>query len=184
MKEKMKEIAQRVSELREISDVEPKEMSDYLNIPLGTYVGYEEGKNDIPASILYEIAQKLKVDMGLLLTGEETRMHIFTVTRKDKGVRVERRKQYKYENLAEKFIHKKAEPFIVTVKPRVEEGKPTTNSHPGQEFNYIIKGSLKIYIHDNEIDLEEGDSIFFDSSYEHAMEALNGQKAKFLAIIL
>jgi transcriptional regulator with XRE-family HTH domain len=184
MKEKMKEIAQRVSELRELSEVGPDEMADHLNVPVETYMNYEEGINDIPASVLYEIAQKLNVDMGLLLTGEETRMHIFTVTRKGKGVRVERRKQYKYENLAEKFIHKKAEPFIVTVKPRDNEGKPSTNSHPGQEFNYIIKGSLKLYIHDNEIVLEKGDSIFFDSSYEHAMEALNGKKAKFLAIIL
>ena len=184
MKEKMKEIAQRVSELRELSEVGPDEMADHLNVPVETYMNYEEGINDIPASVLYEIAQKLNVDMGLLLTGEETRMHIFTVTRKGKGVRVERRKQYKYENLAEKFIHKKAEPFIVTVKPRDNEGKPSTNSHPGQEFNYIINGSLKLYIHDNEIVLEKGDSIFFDSSYEHAMEALNGKKAKFLAIIL
>jgi len=184
MKEKMKEIAQRVSELRKLSEVGPDEMADHLNVPVKTYTGYEDGKIDIPASVLYEIAQKLNVDMGLLLTGEETRMHIFTVTRKDKGVRVERRKQYKYENLAEKFIHKKAEPFIVTVKPRDDEGKPSTNSHPGQEFNYIIKGSLKLYIHDNELVLEKGDSVFFDSSYEHAMEALNGKKAKFLAIIL
>jgi transcriptional regulator with XRE-family HTH domain len=184
MKEKMKEIAQRVSELREISEVGLNEMADHLNMPVDTYKSYEEGKTDIPASVLYEIAQKLKVDMGLLLTGEETRMHIFTVTRKGKGVRVERRKQYKYENLAEKFIHKKAEPFIVTVQPRTNESKPSTNSHPGQEFNYVIKGSLKIYIHDNEIVLEKGDSIFFDSTYKHAMEALNGEKAKFLAIIL
>jgi transcriptional regulator with XRE-family HTH domain len=184
MKEKMKEIAQRVSELRELSEVDSEEMAVYLNLPIETYLGYEEGKNDIPASVLYEVAQKLNVDMGLLLTGEETRMHIFTVTRKGKGVRVERRKQYKYENLAEKFIHKKAEPFIVTVKPKIHKGKTSTNSHPGQEFNYVIDGSLKLYIHDNEIVLEKGDTIFFDSSYEHAMEALNGKKAKFLAIIL
>ena len=184
MKEKMKEIAQRVSELRELSEVDSEEMAVYLNLPIETYLGYEEGKNDIPASVLYEVAQKLNVDMGLLLTGEETRMHIFTITRNGKGVRVERRKQYKYENLAEKFIHKKAEPFIVTVKPKIPKGKPSTNSHPGQEFNYVIDGSLKLYIHDNEIVLEKGDTIFFDSSYEHAMEALNGKKAKFLAIIL
>jgi transcriptional regulator with XRE-family HTH domain len=184
MKEKMKEIAQRVRELRELSEIVPDEMADQLNVPVETYISYEEGLFDIPASVLYEIAQILKVDMGLLLTGEETRMHIFTVTRKGKGVRVERRKQYKYENLAEKFIHKKAEPFIVTVKPRKDNSKPSTNSHPGQEFNYVIKGSLKIYIHENEIILEKGDSIFFDSSYEHAMEALNDEKAKFLAIIL
>jgi len=184
MKEKMIEIAQRVKELRELSEIGTEEISTGIGVPLETYREYEEGKLDIPASVLYEIAQILKVDMGLLLTGEETRMHIFTVTRKGKGVGVERRKQYKYENLAEKFIHKKAEPFIVTVKPRKDPGKPSTNSHPGQEFNYLISGTLKLYIHDNEIVLEKGDSIFFDSSYEHAMEALNGEKAKFLAIIL
>ena len=184
MKEKMREIALRISELRELSEIGADEMAQYLNIPIETYKQYEDGVYDIPASILYEIAHKLNVDMGLLLTGEETRMHIFTVTRKGKGVKVDRRKQYKYENLAEKFIHKKAEPFVVTVEPRTDGSKPSTNSHPGQEFNYVIGGSLKLYIHENEIILEEGDSVFFDSTYEHAMEALNNKTAKFLAIVM
>jgi transcriptional regulator with XRE-family HTH domain len=184
MKEKMKEIALRIKELRDLSGISIQEISDYLGISPEEYQKYEEGVVDISASILFEIAQKLGVDMGLLLTGEETRMHIFTVTRKDKGVEVERRKQYKYQNLAEKFIHKKAEPFIVIVEPRKGVNKPSTNSHPGQEFDYVLEGEMKFYIHDNEIILQEGDSIFFDSSYEHAMEALNNQPAKFLAIIL
>ena len=184
MKEKMKEIGLRITELRELSDISIQDMADYLQIPLETYQEYEEGKKDIPASILFEIAHKMEVDMGLLLTGEETRMHIFSVTRNGKGVEVGRRKQYQYENLAEKFIHKKAEPFIVTVEPKVEGYKPSTNTHPGQEFNYILEGTLKIYIHDNEIILHEGDSIFFDSSYDHAMEALENKPAKFLAIVM
>jgi len=184
MKEKIKEIAARVSELREISDISLEEMAEYLNLDVDDYRDYESGEKDIPASVLYEIAHKFKVDMGLLLTGEETRMHIFTVTRKDKGVEVERRKQYKYENLAEKFIHKKAETFLVTVEPKDDGKKPSKNSHPGQEFDYILEGTLKIYIHHNEIILNEGDSIFFDSSYEHAMEALNDKPAKFLAVIM
>lgn len=184
MNEKMKEIAQRIKELRELSDISATDMADYLDIQVEDYNGYENCTTDIPASDLFEIAHKLKVDMGLLLTGEETRMNIFTVSRKDKGVRVERRKQYQYENLAEKFIHKKAEPFIVTVEPREDGSKPSTNSHPGQEFDYVIEGSIKFYIHDNEIILYEGDSIFFDSSYKHAMEALNSKSARFLAVIL
>lgn len=184
MKEKMKEIGSRIFELRDLSKISPEEMAEYLNIDVGTYKQYEEGIADIPASILYEIAHKFDVDMGLLLTGEETRMHIFTVTRKGKGIEVERRKQYKYENLAEKFIHKKAEPFIVTVEPKNNDKEPTKNSHPGQEFDYVLEGALKIYIHNNEIILKEGDSIFFDSSYEHAMEALNNKSAKFIAIVM
>jgi len=184
MKEKMKEMALRIKELRELSEISRQEMADYLNISVDMYQEYEDASSDIPASVLFEIAHKLNVDMGLLLTGEDTRMNIFTVTRKDKGASVERRKQYQYENLAEKFIHKKAEPFIVTVEPRQDGNKPSTNSHPGQEFDYVIEGSLKFYIHDNEIILNKGDSIFFDSAYQHAMESLDNKRAKFLAVVM
>lgn len=182
MKEKIEVIASRVRELRDLSQVTAEDMAEYLNVPVETYRCYEEGTLDIPASILLGIAQKFDVDMGLLLTGEESRMRIFTVTRKEKGAEVERRKQYKYQNLAEKFVHKKAEPFVVTVEPR--EGKPSSYSHPGQEFDYVLEGSLKFYIHDNEIVLDEGDSIFFDSSYGHAMEALNNEPAKMLVLVM
>jgi transcriptional regulator with XRE-family HTH domain len=184
LKESNRDIGNRIRELREISDISVKELAHELSLSEEEYNSYENGEKDVPASILYEIAQKFNVDMGLLITGEETRMHIFTITRKGEGASVERRKQYKYENLAPKFIHKKAETFIVTVDPKELEGKPSTSSHPGQEFNYIIEGSLKLYIHDNEIILNEGDSIFFDSRHEHSMEALNNKPAKFLAIII
>lgn len=182
MKEKIEEIATRVRELRELSEISLQEMADHLNVSLETYEDYENGKVDVPASILFEIANKLNVSMSLLLTGEEPRMHIFSVTRKGEGVEVERRKQYLYQNLAGKFVHKKAEPFIVTVEPKEE--KPSVYSHPGQEFDYVLEGTLKLYIHDNEIVLEEGDSIFFDSSYGHAMEALNDRAAKMLVIVM
>ncbi len=184
MQEKIKEIAARVHELRELSEISIQEMADYLEVSNETYQNYENGTEDIPASILFEIAHKLHIDMATLLTGEEPRMNIFTVTRNGKGVSVERRKQYKYQNLAEKFIHKKAEFFIVSVEPKSQESRPDTNSHPGQEFNYVLEGALKVYIHNNEIVLKEGDSIYFDSNYEHAMEALEGRPAKFLAVIL
>jgi quercetin dioxygenase-like cupin family protein/DNA-binding transcriptional regulator YiaG len=184
MQEKIKEIATRVRELRELSDLTVEQMAEFLNIPVEKYQEYESGNEDIPASVLFEIAQKLGVDMALLLTGEEPRMHIFTVTRKGKGVSVERRKQYKYQNLASNFIHKKAEPFMVTVNPKPEGSKLSTNSHPGQEFDYLLEGTLKLHIHSHEIILEEGDSIFFDSNYAHAMQALGNKPATLLAVVL
>ncbi|MBN1134797.1 MAG: helix-turn-helix transcriptional regulator [Methanosarcinaceae archaeon] len=184
MQEKIKEIATRISELRELSDMTVDQMAEFLNIPIEKYQKYESGNEDIPASVLFEIAHKLGVDMAILLTGEEPKMHIFTVTRKEKGVSVERRKQYKYQSLAANFIHKKAEPFMVTVNPKPEGSELSTNSHPGQEFDYLLEGRLKLYIHNHEIILEEGDSIFFDSSYEHAMQALGNKPATFLAVVL
>lgn len=182
MQEKIIEIANRIQELREVSDITPEEIASHLDISVDTYLKYETAAVDIPASMLLEIANYFKVDMSLLLTGESPRMNVFTVTRDGKGVSVERRSQYIYQALAEKFIGKKIEPFIVTAEPKEEE--PTLHSHPGQEFNYLLEGSLKLYIHGNEVILNAGDSIYFDSNYPHAMKALDGKPAKFLAIIL
>jgi quercetin dioxygenase-like cupin family protein len=182
MQEKIKEISSRVKELRGLSGISAEEIASNLDIALEEYNKYESGELDIPASILFEIAQLLKVDMTVLLTGEDPRMHIFTITRKDEGVSVERRKQYQYEGLAPNFIHKKAEPFIVTVEPQSNQDS-TPNSHPGQEFDYVLEGSLKVTIHNNEIILNEGDSIYFDSNYNHSMQVVGDKAAKFLAII-
>lgn len=182
MREKLQEVGSRLRELREVSKVTVDDMGSYLKVSSETYRCYEDGRLDIPASSLVEIARRFDVDMGLLLTGEEPKMSIFAVTRKGEGVEVERRNQYKYQNLAGKFANKKAEPFIVTIEPRKE--KPSVYSHPGQEFSYVLEGNLKIYIRDKEVSLKEGDSIFFDSSHDHAMEALNDQPAKMLVVVI
>jgi len=182
MKERLEEIGSRLRELRELSDTTADQMAEYLNISAEAYSCYEQGKLDIPASKLIEIARKFNVDMSLLLTGEEPKMNIFSVTRKGQGVEVERRKQYRYQSLAGKFAHKKAEPFIVTVEPWKE--KRSFYSHPGQEFDLVLEGVLKLFIHDQEVVLEEGDSIFFDSSYKHAMEAVDDKPARLLVVVM
>ncbi len=183
MNEYNRDIGNRIRELRELSDITVKEIADGLNITEETYIQYENAEIDIPASFLYELAHIFKVDLGLLLTGEESRMNIFDITRANKGVSVDRSKEYTHENLCSNFIHKKAETFLVTVDPK-NNPTPSLNSHPGQEFNYVLEGSLKIYIHNNEIILNEGDCIFFDSTHNHALIALNDKPAKLLAVII
>ena len=184
MQEKIREIAARIRDLREISGVAPAEMAASLGVPISTYERYEGGTEDIPASQLYEIAGRLNVDLAVLLTGEAPRMKVFAVTRRGKGVDVERRRQYHYQNLAAHLIHKKAEPFLVTVDPKPEGTPVQTNCHPGQEFDFVLEGTLRVVIHDNEIELTEGDSLFFDSNYPHGMQALGGKPCRFLAIIM
>jgi len=184
MRKMIKEVADRIKDLRDILGIGAEDMASFLGIDRGQYLKYENGEEDIPASVLYEISRKLGVEMSILLTGEAPKMHYFTVTRKGKAASVDRQKQYKYESLASNFINKKAEPFIVTVKPKPSKARVEMNSHPGQEFNYVLEGGLRLLIRDQSIVLNEGDSIYFDSSCEHAMVALNGKKARFLAIIM
>ncbi len=184
MSDQIKQIAVRIKELREISGISLETLSKEFGVSIETYKEYESGNVDIPVSFLYEVASKFNVELTAILTGENPKLQTYCLVRKEKGVSVERRKEYKYQNLAYNFIHKKAEPFLVTVEPDAGDTPVHYNSHPGQEFNYVLEGSLEIVINGHSLVLNEGDSLFFDSGANHGMKALNGKSAKFLAVIL
>jgi transcriptional regulator with XRE-family HTH domain len=184
MQNKIKDIAIRCKEMRELSGLSIEDVAAKIDVSLDYYRSFEAGEQDISASTLNEIAQLFGVDLALLLTGSMPRMNIFAVTRKGKGVSVQRRQQYQYQSLAANFLNKKAEPFLVTVHPKPAGTEISLNSHPGQEMDYVIAGTLKIVIHGNEIILEEGDTIFYDSSHPHGMAAIGDKPAQFIAIIM
>ena len=178
----MKEIAQRLHGLRDALDMSMADMAQQTGISETLYAQYESGNADIPMNYLCQVSQVFKVDTSVLISGNETHAQSYFVTRQGKGISVERSKAYKYRDLAGGFKNAKATPFLVTVEPN---DKPIhLNSHPGQEFNLIEKGSLLLEIDGKEIVLEEGDSIYFDATKPHGMKALNNEKARFLAIIL
>ena len=99
-----KEIASRVKDMREVCEMSVQQLAKKLDVDTETYMQYESGDVDIPASILYEISIIFNVDTSLLLTGEDTRMSSFAVTRKDKGVRVDRREAYDYEQIGRAHV--------------------------------------------------------------------------------
>ena len=184
MTEQIKQIAERIKGFREIAGISAETLAKELGVPLKIYDSYEIGNVDIPVGFLIKIAHKFDIELSALLSGENPRLHVYSVVRKNKGLNVERRKQYKYENLAYNFIHKKAEPFMVTVEPDTSNNETEYNSHAGQEFNYILEGTLKLIIDTHEIILNEGDCVYFDSGYKHALKAMNNKTVKLLAIVL
>jgi transcriptional regulator with XRE-family HTH domain len=184
MTEQIKQIAERIKEIREISGISAETLAIKLGVPKDQYNRYESGNTDIPVGFIFEIAELFNVELSVLLGGDNPKLHVYGVVRNGKGLKLERRKQYRYESLAFNFIHKKAEPFMVTIDPRPKGESLEFNSHPGQEFNYVIKGTMMTIIDGHEIILNEGDSIYFDSGCKHAMKALNDEEVKFLAIIL
>jgi transcriptional regulator with XRE-family HTH domain len=181
MTEDLKQISRRIKEIREINGISVETLAKEFSINTDVYKKYESGESDIPVGVLYQISNKFSIDMTALITGEEPKMKIYSLVRKGNGPSVNRRKEYKYQDLGYNFINKKAETFLVNVDP--DNSPICTYSHEGQEFNYIIEGSVKIVIDKYELELNEGDSLFFDSGYKHGMKPLNGKPAKFLAII-
>jgi transcriptional regulator with XRE-family HTH domain len=184
MTEQIKLIVERIKGLREIAGISAETLANRLSMTKEQYLKYESGTIDIPVSLLYKIAQDLNIDLSVLLSGENPKLHVYCVVRDGKGLRVERNRQHKYESLAYNFIHKRAEPFIIIIEPDKEDAVFEHTSHPGQEFEYVLEGCLLISIDGHELILNEGDSIYFDSTYKHALRALNNKTVKLLAVAI
>jgi len=184
MTDQIKQIAERIKEIREISGISAETLATKLGTSTDQYLRYESGNTDIPVGVVFNISEIFNVELSVMLGGNNPKLRIYGVVRKGKGLKLERRKQYKYESLAYNFIHKKAEPFMVTIDPDTENKLLEFNAHPGQEFNYVVEGTMLSIIDGHEVILNEGDSIYFDSGYKHAMRALNNQQVRFLAMVL
>jgi transcriptional regulator with XRE-family HTH domain len=184
MTEQIKLIVDRIKGIREIAGISTESLANDLSMTKEQYLKYESGNIDIPVSLLYKIAQLINIDLSVLLSGENPKLHVYCVVRDGKGLSVERNKRHKYESLAFNFINKKAEPFMIIIEPDILDVALELTSHPGQEFDYVLEGCLMINIDGHEVILNEGDSIYFDSSYKHALKALNNKKVKLLAVAI
>ena len=178
------DIAARMKELREICDFTQEEMAAELGVPATKYAAYESGAIDIPISVLLAMANACRVEPSALLTGGEPKLHVYCLTRAGQGVGIDRRKEYQYQSLAYNFGNKVAEPFFVTAGA-VPAGTPlVVNCHDGQEFDYVMEGTLRFIVNGTEMVLNPGDSIYFNSGYPHGIQAVGDKPAKFLAIVL
>ncbi len=186
METRIIEIAERIKGLREILDYSAAEMAEATGVTLEEYEQAERGERDFTFTFLYACSKKFGVDMVELLTGENPLLSFYSVVRKAEGLDLKRREGFKYRHVGYRFKNKLAEPFVVTAPYRAEEqNEPIHLSHhAGQEFDYIIKGQLKVQLENHTEILSAGDAIYYDSGRGHGMIATGGSDCEFLAIIL
>jgi len=183
MNENVKEICARVRALREIEDISMEVLADELKFNLPEYISWETGEKEFPVGALVEIASRFNVDLSELVTGSTSKLKTFCYTKAGQAPEVSRRPMYGYWNLAYNFHRKKAEPFLVEASDETENKPLSLNSHPGQEFNYVLEGRLLISIGGHEMEMGPGDCVYFDAIEPHGMKALGGKPARFLAFI-
>jgi mannose-6-phosphate isomerase-like protein (cupin superfamily) len=179
-----KEIIDRVRVLREIEEISGETLAAELGFDPQEYNRWESGERDFPIGALVEIAARFKVDLSELVTGATPKLKTFCLTRGEEAPEVSRRPMYAYWNLAYNFHRKKGEPFLVEASADTEARPISLNSHPGQEFNYVLEGRLLISVGGHESELGPGDCIYYDSTEPHGMKALGGKRARFLAFVL
>ena len=120
----------------------------------------ERNQADPSIKSLRRIADALRVPMLYFLSDDDAT---------DPVVRRDRRKQLvipesgvTYELLTPD-LNRKMEMFIAQVDPS-DQNIARPLPHPAEECIFVLEGSLRVTVGDNEYDLEAGDSIYFECS--------------------
>lgn len=182
MNSQIKDIGMRLASLRDDMEISVEEMAAKLGEDVETYEKYENGEMDFSFSFIYNAAEILGVDVLDLISGDQPTLSMCSMVKKGKGYSVKREHEYDYKHLAYTFRNKKAEPFLVTIAP--DDDAPVLHGHEGQEFNYVISGKMKLFIGDISYELEEGDSVYFDSSIPHAEQVIGDEPVQFIAVVV
>lgn len=182
----IKEVSDRLRATREALDLTAEYMADRAHVSVDEYIALENGERDLSLSFMNSCAETMGIELIELLTGVSPKLSKYSVVRKGEGLRIERRERFEYFHLAYMFKDKRLEPMLITA-PYCEDqqNQPIKmSSHEGQEFDYVLSGKLKCIIGDHVVILNEGDSLYYNSTTPHGMIAIDGEDCKFLAILV
>ena len=183
---KIREMAGRIRELREITGLSVEEMAKRTGITEEEYLKCEAGQTDLNIVFLYRCALSFGVDMTDIVEGHSPNLRSYKVTRSGEREMIDQGGHLTHYNLASGFKNQSALPLYVVAhySAEAEHQDIELTSHEGQECDLVIQGTLKIQIGEHTEILHAGDSIFFDSATPHGMIALGGEDCSFYAIVI
>ena len=180
------EIAERISDMREIMGYSEAEMAEKTEVSLALYKAYESGEVDLPFTFIHKCALAFGIDITDLLEGHSSTLTSYTVTRKGMGQQTAKEAGIDIMNMAPKFKNKLAEPYWVRYEysDELQQQPIHLTKHSGQEFDLVLSGALLVQVGSNKEVLHEGDSIYYNSSTPHGMIAVEGKDCVFCAMVM
>ena len=181
-------VGEKIKSLRESKSISREEMSERSGLAV-EQIERIENNVDLPSlTPLIKIARVLGVRLGTFLddqaeTGPAICRHAGgndTISFSNNAI--QSRKHMEYHALAKSKADRHTEPFIIDVAP-TDDNDFVLSTHEGEEFIYVLEGTMEIsYGHDTYL-LEAGDSIYYDSIVPHHVHAYQGQAARILAVV-
>jgi quercetin dioxygenase-like cupin family protein len=111
---------------------------------------------------------------------------LYSITRKDERKSVSRtaspkgqRKLYAYQSLAPEVQGRHMEALMVQLEENPDE---ETSLHEGEEFIFVLEGTVLLKLGEERFELEPGDSVYYLSSQPHLVAAKKG-RATILAVL-
>lgn len=152
------------------------EVRDRTGLPVSTLSKLENGKMGLSYDKLLKLGHGLGIDIAQLLTSSGTGaappLQLVNgrrvITRKDEERLIET-DGYQYFCHSAELLNRSMHPMIVDVKAETLEQFGELTRHTGEEFTYVIEGTLEfqcdLYA---PVILKTGDSIYFDAGMGHA----------------
>ena len=183
---KIREMAARIRELREIEGFTVEEMAEKTETTVEEYVACETGMSDLNYAFLYKCASAFSIDVVNLIEGTTPKLKSYFVSRKGDAPKISEAHGMAYYNMAYGFKNRISEPlYVISKYDENAQDKPIElTTHKGQEIDIVVEGSLMVQVGDHQKVLNAGDSIYFDSSVPHGERAVNGTDCIFYAIVL
>lgn len=144
--------------------------------------------NTIPSlSFLIKISRALGVRLGTLLDDSEEigpvvnrgndKLNSVTFTSHNANSN----SHMDFISLAASKAGRNMEPFLIDIDSG--SGKEAASSHEGEEFLFVLEGSVKVKYGSELYILQQGDSIYYDSIVDHLVTSHDEATAKILAVV-
>ena len=156
-----------------------KEMSAKSGIPVSTLSKVEHDRLTLTYDKLYQLSQKLGLRMSELFAESGSEEASPVTARRSLGdlqhaIRVETA-NYDYHYLCTELRRKRMIPVIARIRAKTFEQFGDLVHHGGEEFTYVLRGRVVVNTEFYDpVTLNEGQSIYFDSSMGHAYLTAEG----------
>jgi len=180
-------IGKKIRELRKKGGFVLQDLSDRTGLSKPLLSQIEKETVSPPIATLLKISKALNTNISFFFQDDGSEEKV-VVVRKDESKVIDSRyfgreeSGYYYEALAFKKPQKYMEPFLVEFK-RKRVDQLSYFSHDGEEFIYLLEGTLEFRTENQQYILQPGDSLYFESSIPHAYRALERRNAKALSVI-
>lgn len=159
------DIGKKIRELRKEKNMNISVLAEIAGVSPGLISQIE--RNIVTPSIvsLWKIAQGLDVSVGYFFD-EEVKSTVSPVVKRNDRKRISASNNHALYELLSADLNRKIEFLYITIKAGDSSTKDLV-THEGEECGIVIKGRLLVKMEDEEYLLEEGDSIYFDSTIPH-----------------
>jgi quercetin dioxygenase-like cupin family protein len=177
--------------MREAQDLSLAQFVEMTDLEQGYLEAVEEGREVPSIGAVLKISRALGSRMGQILHEGGPRTDIFSVVPAGDAQPVDRQSAptkktgqgYTYQSLLSPEIRGQGmEPFLVTFDPTAA-ATVETMAHEGEEFLYVLNGTVELLYDGDTYTLKKGDSLYYDSSKPHALRGLGKTPPQALAVI-